>query len=371
MFSDSRFRNAGIRVGRLFGIEIWLHWFLLIIVGIRLISLLLAHGIERDDGISPDVYGHPLGNWACAGGALLLSVLLHELGHCWFARRQGGTPDRVVLWPLGGLAECDAPNFPGTQFWVHAGGLLTSLALAVVAGTACAVVGWSLVPYGEADGAVFLSRLFVQSLFLVNTVLFVFNLVPCWPLDGGKILHTFLWSRTGTHSGALLLTLNISRIFAIFGLVVGGIGILLGFSSPLFMYEQPVLDYVGLFALLMGFMYFMESRARRLQLQYGEEETDGIFGYDFSSGYTSLERSVSDEREREEERPPSWLERRREAKRRRARDKERREDREVRRRLDELLEKIHRDGIASLTREEQRFLAKASRHVRESATSED
>ena len=360
MLNENSFRNAGLRVGRLFGIDIWIHWILLLFLAIRLIEFFLAD--ER-------ITATPVLGWLCLTLVWIGSVLLHELGHAWAAKRQDGHTERIILWPLGGLAYCEAPQTPWSQFWVSAGGPLVTLALALIGGIVCLVAGWQLSPWNDsapAEGLTLYARLFFQYFATMNFVLFLANLLPCWPIDGGKMLHCLLWHRTGSHPGSMLLTLNVSRVVAIVALVFSGVLIVCHFAWKHFTYDHPVLALLGTFCLIVGVLHFVEAHRLRQELRYGEGPGDDVFGYDFSKGYTSLERGFSGRQHSDEdEQRPGWLEHRRSEKRRREEERRVREESELRARLDELLEKIHRYGMESLSREEQRFLDKASKHVRD------
>jgi Zn-dependent protease len=361
MLSEDSVRNFGVRLGRLFGINIWVHWLLIFLVALQLLQILLAppaEGLEKD-------YKLVLTNFAAFAVALLLSVLLHELGHAYAAYRQGGHTQRIVLWPLGGLAYCEAPQAPGPQFWVTAGGPLVTLGVGAAATGLCAALGWAMFPFGDLDGDWSFHRLLFQDLSLWNWALLLVNVLPCYPLDGGRMLHTWLWDRMGTHHGALLVTLNVSRVTASAALV-GALGLfILGFGNRTWPYEHPFLDTLDLLLVLGAISYFFAGRQVRMQLRYGELDEGGPFGYDFSRGYTSLERSAPRDRR------PSWRERRRAEKERRERERRLHEDEELRRRLDDLLAKIHDQGMDSLTREEQIFLERASKHLRESEARRD
>jgi len=369
MLADDSVRNFGLRVGRLFGIDIWLHWILLAIVALRLLHVLLApvpEGFEKD-------YATVLTNFATFVVALLVSILLHEFGHAYAAYRQGGSCERIVLWPLGGLAYCDAPRTPRAQFVVAAGGPAVTLAIGIVAMLVCLVAGWPFWPFAGSWG---FAELLFQQLFLWNTMLGVVNLVPCYPLDGGKMFHTWLWARMGSHNGALWVTLNVSRVTAIVALVFGGVLFFMGFTDKAWSYKHPFLDGLTVLLVFCGLIHFLDAKRTRMQLLYGETDEGGIFGYDFSRGYTSLEKSTGwsgggPAGYSGTESRPSWRERRREEKRQRLAEGRRREDRELRQRLDEILEKISRDGMASLSRDERRFLERASKHVRESEARRD
>ena len=117
---------------------------------------------------------------------LFLIVLLHEFGHALACRQVGGTADRILLWPLGGVAYVSPPARPGATLWSIAAGPLVNV---VVAGILFAV------PYVEPS---LLStpgdaRMFLRNITIVNWMLLLFNLLPVYPLDGGQILRSLLW----------------------------------------------------------------------------------------------------------------------------------------------------------------------------------
>jgi Zn-dependent protease len=120
--------------------------------------------------------------------ALFGIVLFHEFGHVFACRQVGGKAERIILWPLGGIAYVTPPPRPGALLWSIAGGPLVNLALVPVT-----IALWWLVnptaPWNLSDPATH----FFFFLALVNLCLLVFNLLPIYPLDGGQILHALLW----------------------------------------------------------------------------------------------------------------------------------------------------------------------------------
>jgi Zn-dependent protease len=117
--------------------------------------------------------------------SIFVIVLLHEFGHALACRSVGGTADRIVLWPLGGIAYVQPPMRPGAMLWSIAAGPLVNVVLLPV-----------------FFGAFFLSDIYeapddVQSLcwalFAINTGILIFNVLPIYPLDGGQILQSLLW----------------------------------------------------------------------------------------------------------------------------------------------------------------------------------
>jgi len=345
MMGEDSFRSSGLRVCRLFGIDIWVHWILLLIIGLKLVDILVKHH---------DQYGAPLLAFAAFALALLVTILLHEFGHAYAATRQGGRAEKIILWPLGGLAVCEAPRAPRAQFWVSAGGPLVNLGLGLLATGACLALRIDFLPF--ASEPIFWQRL-LQYLFLWNFVLLLVNLLPCYPLDGGQLLHCWLWNRMGSHHGALELTLRISKLTAILALLFGGATIVLGFSDESWRFKHPFLDELGFVSVFCGLFYFITVRQIREQVLYGVEDS-GAFGHDFSSGYTSLESSLP------REKSPGFLERWRQRRRERKQGKKDARQEDERRRVDELLEKIHEDGMGSLSQRERRFLESASKKLR-------
>jgi Zn-dependent protease len=179
----------------------------------------------------------------------------------------------------------------------------------------------------------------LSRLFWVNWFLLLLNLVPAFPLDGGRLLQSVLWWRADYRQGTLA-------------------AIFVGF---LMMLVFAVLSIVLYEPIILGLALFMYLACRRqwIVLETGGEES--LFGYDFSEGYTSLER---DQPAPPPRRRQSWLQRwlQRRAERKMRREQEQREAEE--RRMDELLEKVQRVGMQGLTDEERRFLIRASARYR-------
>ena len=132
--------------------------------------------------------------------ALFGIVLLHEFGHTFACRQVGGTADRIVLWPLGGVAFVSPPARPGAVLWSIAAGPLVNVALIpvlwivgnLVAGSALADTEWMQL---------------VQTVAWINFGLLIFNMLPVYPLDGGQILQSLLWFGIGRAKSLLVVTI--------------------------------------------------------------------------------------------------------------------------------------------------------------------
>lgn len=200
------------RLGRIAGIHVGVNWSLLVV------ALLLATGLSS--GRFPvEAEGYPDGAYLLAGAVtavvFLGGVLAHELAHAVMARREGLEVDGITLWLLGGVTRIGGEaETPGAEVRVAGAGPAVSLAL----GAAFAVVGVLL---GLVDGPDLLVAV-VSWLAAINVVLAVFNVLPGAPLDGGRLLHAFLWWR---HGDRLRATEGASRA----GQVLGVGLIVLGF----------------------------------------------------------------------------------------------------------------------------------------------
>lgn len=120
--------------------------------------------------------------------ALFAIVLAHEFGHALACRSTGGVANRIILWPLGGIAFVNPPPRPGAMLWSIAAGPLVNVALVPVLQLLVLFVGHSSLHYNVPD----IYRLVVD-LNWINYLLLIFNLLPIYPLDGGQILRALLW----------------------------------------------------------------------------------------------------------------------------------------------------------------------------------
>jgi Zn-dependent protease len=124
--------------------------------------------------------------------ALFAIVLLHEFGHAFACRQVGGQADRIVLWPLGGIAFVKPPPRPGAYLWSIAAGPLVNVILFPVLTVIMATTTRLQWKFLHPD-----LYQFVFSIWIVNATLLFFNLLPIYPLDGGQIVRGLLWFRLG------------------------------------------------------------------------------------------------------------------------------------------------------------------------------
>jgi Zn-dependent protease/CBS domain-containing protein len=175
---------GSVRVGRLFGIPIFVHVSWLVVFGLVTWTLATAYFPERYPGLSARGY------WLRGVVAALLffvSILLHELGHAVMALRHGIGMRSITLFIFGGVARLDHdPDDGATEFKVALAGPLVSLALGVAFYLA------SLAPWAGAA-----AHSVARYLCFINVAVAVFNLLPAFPLDGGRLLRGILWRFAG------------------------------------------------------------------------------------------------------------------------------------------------------------------------------
>jgi Zn-dependent protease/predicted transcriptional regulator len=173
---------SSFTVGRVAGIRIEIHYTWLF--GFALITWSLASYFPSTVRAAPSVTYWMMG--ACAALLLFASVLLHELSHSFVARQRGLRVDSITLFIFGGVSNLSSePTRPGDELLVAVVGPLTSLAL----GAMCWVLTSASV--GGVAGAL------LGYLSLANLVLGVFNLIPGFPLDGGRVLRGAVWAASG------------------------------------------------------------------------------------------------------------------------------------------------------------------------------
>lgn len=281
-------------------------------------------------------------------GVLFVSVLLHEFGHVFGARTTGGQADEILLWPLGGLAFTQPARSFSSQFLTIAAGpfvnfLLCAATLGFVLASPYASTAWVpfIIPIPASEFDVTRVSDLAVITFSLNWMSLLLNLVPAHPLDGSQMLRTILVLRKGGVPGAELAT-KIGMIASVCLIFVGA-------------FSKDMTWLCGLGALLC--ILAMQELQR---IQFNEMTEESEFGYDFSQGYTSLERSLP---ATQEPRPSLWK------RWKQQRDDERRkreleQEQEAEAQLDAILAKLHEHGMSALTSSEKRIMERASAKYR-------
>lgn len=278
---------------------------------------------------------------------LLFSVIVHEFFHVFGARWTGGDADEILLWPAGGLAYCrPGPSLRSEILTTLAGPLANVLLAAVMLPAALASGLLSACFHPIVLPPVALTENVPQELavllFSLNVKLVYLNLLPVYPMDGGRLLQTVLaqWWDAGVVRTATFWTAMAAAV------IIGVIGFL-------------ITPELGIVLVTLASFVMMLNILETIQRQLSEFHDESFLGYDFSQGYTSLEQAT-EERPRRKGLLQQWRENRRLKKL----ERQQAERMETETRLDALLDKVHHHGMDALTPDEQRFLKQASARYR-------
>ena len=205
-------RQGSIHLFRVAGIDLYLHWSWFLVAAFEVQS---RQG--RYSSVIWNVFEYL---------ALFLIVLVHEFGHALACRQVGGTANRILLWPFGGVAYVNPPQRPGATLWSIAAGPLVNVALLPVLGVPD--IGWPQLSvsalFGLTQGwAVTMPNAYalVEGVSWINFGLLIFNILHIYPLDGGQILRSLLWFPLGRARSLMVATiLGLFGIVGLFGLAV-------------------------------------------------------------------------------------------------------------------------------------------------------
>lgn len=215
--------GGGFRVFRIFGIDIRVDWSWLIILGLVTWNLSTIFGNAHPDWSSALTWG--LGLVA----ALLFfgSVLAHELAHSLVAKAQGIPVEDVTLFLFGGVSDIEEePKSAGGEFLMAILGPVTSFIVGGLLLLLGGVVGSAREAGGDAMQLMSqLSPLTTMVLWLgaINIILGLFNLIPGFPLDGGRVLRSIVWAITGSFRTATVVAAGAGEVIAVLMIIAGGL----------------------------------------------------------------------------------------------------------------------------------------------------
>lgn len=341
--------NWSFTLGRVWGISVRVHVAFLI-CAVVLVWMELPRVDENRSWTLAGILSGAIGTYAL----LFVVVLLHELGHCFGARKVGGHADEILIWPLGGLASVEPPHDPQSHMVTTLAGPMVNVAicgvcsavLALWCGTLGAIPWNPLHPMQPLDPLLYVTtgQQWVIRLFGVSYFLLLINLLPMFPFDGGRVLQAFLWSRKDYFTATEIAT------------GVGMVGAVLVGLFALFIDQSWLLMLVALF----GYMTCYQTRRMiREQGPFGGPD----FGSDFGAGRGSDFAGRSNRADSASR--PGFLARRRARKALRLAQQEREARQRHQEAVDEILRKVARSGMGSLTPSERRTLEDETRRIRE------
>jgi Zn-dependent protease len=346
-----------ISLGRWFGTAVRVHISLIIFVAFWLMFQAVSLATKGELQQFPRA--------TCWLGLLVLALLVHELAHALTAAWLDCDQEDVHLWPLGSLVGPSFVPRSSEHFLVALAGPVASGAIFLgcafgVSLYAGAQFAWS--PFGnEGDAgaprlasghlAAPLSAVWTVGWFgYLNFVLMLTNLIPALPFDVGRMLRAYLSSTSVVSSRESIAAPWTAHACA---WLLGIIGVVRLASRGL----------DGIWPILLAVVIEGLVRIEARMLEDGGYFEGGVYGYDFSEGYTSLESGAAKVRPKRESALKRWRRRRSDLRRQRRLDREAAEEK----RMDEILQKLYVQGRGALSDEEHRFLIRVSARYRNRA----
>jgi len=236
--------KGSIKIARLFGVPVLLHG-----------SFLLVLALAVFWGCQGGMAGYELLWWGLFGLAVFISILLHEFGHVLMARRFGVETIDIVLLPIGGLARLSRlPDKPLHEFLVAVAGPLVNVGIAFVLApffwfvTKPALMEHDIPAPSDIDEDFFF---FLPLIMFLNVLLAVFNMIPAFPMDGGRILRALL--------SINMSKLNATKIAVAIGQVVAVVLVVVGFWVDHYTYA-----FIGVFISYTSIREFRWVRSEHL-----------------------------------------------------------------------------------------------------------
>ena len=233
--------NENLSLGRIAGIHVGLNWSLLVVAALIAWSLATSLLPSAAPGEASSAY------WTAgviSAFVFLASLLAHELAHSVVAVRRGVKVEGITLWLFGGVSRFSSDtSSPGAQALITFVGPLTSLVLGAVFYLASVAVG---------GGAALLPAT-LSWLGYINITLGVFNLVPAFPLDGGRLLQSLIWLRTGDRLRATRIAARIGMGFAY---------LLIAYGLATFLFAGSLVG--GVWSVFLGWFLLSAARAEEV-----------------------------------------------------------------------------------------------------------
>jgi Zn-dependent protease/predicted transcriptional regulator len=206
--------QAQIKLGRVFGISIGLHYSWIIIAILIVFSLSQQFAAVHRDWSEGVVWGTAI----LTAVLFFVCILLHELGHSVVAQSRGIRVPSIVLFALGGVSqmERESPDAK-TEFWMALAGPLVSFALGLVCLGLAHTMGW--VGPSSPVGSPLVAML--AWLGYINLTLGLFNLIPAYPLDGGRVFRAAAWWGTHSIERATRIASTVGQVFAFLFILAG------------------------------------------------------------------------------------------------------------------------------------------------------
>lgn len=286
-------------------------------------------------------------------GILFISVLVHEVGHVWAARRYGGRSDLVVLGPLGGMVPIQVIGNARAEFRAHTAGPITSLLLCSLCAVLLLVLNvnvWGMLsplfPSDLASGS--LLQIVLKLTFWINWTLLLVNLIPAYPLDAAYAMRSWIMDRW-----PMLRPFQASLVVARTGQALAGL--LAVVAVVIRIDEHEAFMPIRLSLIAFAILLFLAARQRRYITKMDDSEPL-LLDYELTGDLDALERDLLEAGHVNSGPLRRWLERRRQARMQHQETTEQEEEQLV----DEILSRLHQSGMQALSPEDKALLNRVS-----------
>jgi Zn-dependent protease/predicted transcriptional regulator len=231
--------GGGLRLFKLFGINVYAHWSF----GVLLALVAWRHATSAAPGAEA--------KQAAAGVGFMLAVfacvVMHEFGHALAARQYGIKTRDIIIQIIGGVARLEgSPRTPTQELVIAIAGPMVNVVIAaLLLPVVLAIGGYEMMKNVQFAGSSFLSNL-----LLTNIMLVVFNMIPAFPMDGGRVLRALIWYGAGFEL-ATTIAARVGQVMAI------------GFIGFAIFARQPMLALVGVFVFLAAGAELHMARMRK------------------------------------------------------------------------------------------------------------
>ena len=206
--------KAQIKLFRIFGIQIGLHYSWLLIAVLIVLSLVGQFAATNPQWGANIIWGVSI----LTALLFFATIVIHELSHAAIAKARGLPVRSITLFALGGVAQIEKEASDArTEFWMGIAGPITSALIGLICLGIAAGIGWNPANHHQSPWAAMLGWLGV-----INLALAVFNMVPGFPLDGGRVLRASIWWITGDASRATRIATGVGQVIA-FGFIIVGL----------------------------------------------------------------------------------------------------------------------------------------------------
>ena len=206
--------KSQIKLGRIAGIDIGIHYSWIVIAVLIVFSL-----VARFHGVDPEWSGTIVWSAAVVTAVLFFgSLLLHELAHSLVAKSRGLRVRAITLFALGGVSQIESePSDAKAEFWIAIVGPLTSAAIGFILVLGAHISGgWA--PGTEPETPVIAVLLWLG---YINIMLAAFNMIPGYPLDGGRVLRAIVWWATGNMERSTFAAARVGQVVAFLFILYG------------------------------------------------------------------------------------------------------------------------------------------------------